>query len=156
MNIEKFEFPISFSCTDIVLTDVFHKHIYMIRKSGSTKLHLIGGFVDPTDIEILDGAKRECEEEIGLSKSDQKFIKNTEKSFLVQDKNRYEKGKSKHRMRSFIHTGIIHDENVLVAGDDAESFEKVPLSKFKDLGWVCENVIHSHSLIIFKVLHLWI
>jgi bifunctional NMN adenylyltransferase/nudix hydrolase len=58
-------FPTSYQCVDIIgFTDT--SKIVLIRKKGSSVWQLPGGFVDVSDDNLLDAAKREFKEETNL------------------------------------------------------------------------------------------
>lgn len=152
---EALPYPVSFSCVDmIVCMDSFfdedNKGIAMITKKGDNMLRLPGGFIDPTDYSPKHAAAREGSEEINLEDAPAKW-KSTGFSCLTRDRGRYNPDESKHRLRTHLMTCTISPgmSKVLEAGDDAETVQMVPLEKFYDIAWVCENVLGGHIPIIF-------
>lgn len=153
--IEGLPFPVNFTCIDMLI--VIGVNLVMITKEGSDKLHLVGGFVDPTDITVKSAAIRECEEEISLkvNKNGINSICKTEGEiieFIVADNGRYDIN-SKHSIRSRVFEYFVRDINYeFVPGDDAKSVELIPIEKFLDLKWAVYNVSPSHLAIIMYFL----
>lgn len=154
--IEKFEFPICFTCVDCVL--MRDEQVIFIKKKNNDLLHLPGGFVDPSDLTIEDALHREMKEEVGVE-IDQVHFQN---EFLANDGNRYNpygKNASKHRVRTSLFTARVkfneNDEQAMpVAGDDAVAVELVDAKQLMDLAWAVKHITPGHIPLLYSAINL--
>lgn len=69
-------FPTSFQVVDVCILDkdIMPEKVLLGRKEGENAYRFIGGFVDPTDPSLEAAARREAQEETGLTITDPHYI----------------------------------------------------------------------------------
>lgn len=145
---ENTPFPISFSCVDMIVFIRETRELVFIKKPQDNYLRIPGGFVDVTDLSYSAAAKREMKEEINLFNVDD-YKKHG--SFLIHDIGRYEKGLSKHRLRTHLFSFEISkwEAESLKPGDDASEVITINVELLNDIAWVNTHVLATHIPLLY-------
>lgn len=129
------KYPTAYQTVDVAVINDLKDMVLLVKKPNELQWRFIGGFSDPRSDSLETDARREVQEETGVSISDPKYIGST----LIDDW-RYRNEKDKIKTAFFIATYI---SGVPVGEDDVEAAKW-----FKINTLVHTDVVNEHAILL--------
>lgn len=132
-------YPIVYSTVDVAILNEEEDMVLLARKPNENKYRFVGGFVDNSDKDLEQAAKRECMEETGIEVTNPKYVG----SFKMSDwRYKNEPGRS-------ILTSFFIANKIFGQPNPQDDIEELKWFNINDLN--VTNVVESHLILLNKL-----